>query len=336
VIHRILAAPAAHFVAIGAVLFLSQDIWAPASEPAHGPDRRIVVDSATLDDLREGFRKTAGRQPTTEETGLLVRDYADTEILYREALARGLDKADRSVKWRLVQKMQFLDDAEESGGSGEDGDHEALYREALALGLDRDDLIIRRLLIEKMKLLIKLAAVREPPGEEALQRYYQATTEDYRQPRRISLRHVFLSSDRRGEALPADAARLLERIRAAALDPAAAIGLGDVFPLGHEMRGSSEQGLAKLLGPDFARAAIELQPARWHGPIASAYGLHLVWVDDAQESSLPGLAAVRSQVTQRYLAELRDAELDRSMAEMRRRYAISIAGAVGEERSADS
>lgn len=322
-IRRLLAQPPLHFVLIGAFLYLAQGMWSSAAERDVAPHRDIVVSAATLSELRESFEQTTARAPSAAEIEDMVRTWADTEILYREALARGLDEGDRSVRWRLIQKMQFLADADAAKGP-DDADHEALVREALALGLDRDDLVIRRLLVEKMKLLLKLAAVREPPSEDDLRRYYDETAEAYRQPPRVSLRHVFLSSDRRGERLRADAETLFARVRSAAIAPEAAIALGDVFPLGHEMRGSSEQGLAKLLGAEFARVAMTLPVRSWQGPIASAYGLHLVWVDAAKDSRLPEFDEVRRQVTQRYLAARRDAELDARMAELRRRYAVSI------------
>ncbi len=100
--------------------------------------------------------------------------------------------------------------------------------------------------------------------------------------------------------------------------------MGDVFALGHRFRSNSEHNLAKLLGPDFASAAIELSPGAWHGPIRSAYGLHLVWVDERQESTLPGLDPVRNQVQQRYLAELREAALAKAMQTLRERYAVIV------------
>lgn len=324
-IKRLLAAPPFHFVVIGAVLYSTQAIWAPVREPIRVTERSIVISSATLADLQRSFSETAGRAPNTSEIDALVRDHADNEILYREALARRLDEGDRSVKWRLVQKMQFLGEAS-AADTTDDAVREALYREALTLGLDRDDLIIRRLLIEKMRLLIKLGAVREGPTEDDLQRYYEANAEDYRQPARVSLQHVFLSADERGERLQADAQSLLAQIREASMTPAAAVRLGDVFSLGHELRGSSEHNLAKLLGSDFARSAIALTPDMWHGPIASAYGLHLIWVEDRWESSLPGLDAVRTQVLQRYLAERREAELSVAMARLREQYTVAVAG----------
>jgi parvulin-like peptidyl-prolyl isomerase len=48
------------------------------------------------------------RDPAPEEFRQLVEEKSREEILYREALALGLDKDDTIVKRRLAQKMQFL------------------------------------------------------------------------------------------------------------------------------------------------------------------------------------------------------------------------------------
>jgi hypothetical protein len=317
--NRTISSPALHFVLIGGALFATQGLWSPAQLESAASDPaqfEIVIGPAKLDELRDSYRRIAARDPGLDAEQALIRDFVDREILYREALRRGLDKDDRSVKFRLVQKMRFLE-------GRDDEDPEVLYREAVSLGLDREDIVIRRLLIEKMRLLIKLG-VREAPSEEELERFYSEHAEDYRQPARVSLHHAFLSSDRRRDTLEADAVELLRELRGKQVAAADAVAMGDAFPLGHHLRSNSEQNLAKLFGPQFAAAAIDLEPGAWHGPIRSAYGTHLIWIDRREPSRLPGLEPVRNQIEQRYLAELRDAELERAMEELRKRYAVVI------------
>jgi hypothetical protein len=48
------------------------------------------------------------RSPTASESDRLVADYVREEVLYREALALGLDRDDLVVRRRLVQKMEML------------------------------------------------------------------------------------------------------------------------------------------------------------------------------------------------------------------------------------
>ena len=46
--------------------------------------------------------------PSPEDMRRLIENKVREEILYREALALGLDKGDNIVKRRLVQKMEFV------------------------------------------------------------------------------------------------------------------------------------------------------------------------------------------------------------------------------------
>jgi hypothetical protein len=49
-----------------------------------------------------------GREPTAEELAALVEPTVREEVLYREALALGLDENDDEVRRRLVEKMSYL------------------------------------------------------------------------------------------------------------------------------------------------------------------------------------------------------------------------------------
>jgi hypothetical protein len=73
------------------------------------PQPRTIT--LTLDDLRQlqiGFTAQWRRPPTDPEMLALIENRIREEILYREALAMGLDKDDTIVKRRMAQKMQFL------------------------------------------------------------------------------------------------------------------------------------------------------------------------------------------------------------------------------------
>lgn len=74
------------------------------------PERadRIIVDEAEIERLSEQFQRTWMRPPTRQELAGLAEDFVKEEILYREALALGLDKGDLVVRRRMRQKMEFL------------------------------------------------------------------------------------------------------------------------------------------------------------------------------------------------------------------------------------
>ena len=55
-----------------------------------------------------GFTRTWQRPPTAQELAGLIEDYIREEVLYREAVAMGLDRDDIIVRRRLRQKLEFL------------------------------------------------------------------------------------------------------------------------------------------------------------------------------------------------------------------------------------
>src|SRR5262249_10572762 len=145
----------------------------------------------------------------------------DEEILFREAIARGLDR-DRSVRNWLVEQMQVLSE-------DRDADPERLYARARALGLDRTDLVVRRILVQKMRLLATHLDERQP-SETELATYYAAHRDDYAAPARISFWHVFVSANGRGAAVARDAAALHDLLERAGRPPVDAMVAGDAFP----------------------------------------------------------------------------------------------------------
>ncbi len=104
---RWLREPLLHFLLLGIVLFAAYHFMERGRGCAE-PSKQIQL---TLDDLNQlnlYFHSQWRRQPTPEEFRLLVENKVQEEVLYREALAMGLDKDDTIVKRRMAQKMQFL------------------------------------------------------------------------------------------------------------------------------------------------------------------------------------------------------------------------------------
>ena len=104
-IQRLLREPLVHFLVLGAGLFLTYSLVNEGVDEA--PDR-IVVDEVRALRLAEQFQRTWMRPPTRQELEALVEDFVKEEILYREALALGLDQDDLIIRRRMRQKMEFL------------------------------------------------------------------------------------------------------------------------------------------------------------------------------------------------------------------------------------
>jgi peptidyl-prolyl cis-trans isomerase C len=104
---RWLREPLLHFLLLGGVLFAVYGYLEPRVGVADAA-RQIRLTPDELLQLGTYFQSQWRRPPTVEEFGRLVEDRVRQEVLYREAVAMGLDKDDTIVKRRMAQKMQFL------------------------------------------------------------------------------------------------------------------------------------------------------------------------------------------------------------------------------------
>ena len=103
---RHLTDPLLHFTLLGALIF-AVAAWREKQRPAENM-AHIEITAGTIAWLREGFDKQWHRAPDADELRGLVNDHLKEELLYREALAMGLDRDDAIVRRRMAQKMDFL------------------------------------------------------------------------------------------------------------------------------------------------------------------------------------------------------------------------------------
>jgi len=102
---KILKEPLVHFLLIGVALFL---IFRVAGGQNSESPNEIVVTQGAIESLVMSWEKTWQRPPMAKELEGLIESYIRQEVLYREALAMGLEKEDTIIKRRLGQKMKFL------------------------------------------------------------------------------------------------------------------------------------------------------------------------------------------------------------------------------------
>jgi hypothetical protein len=103
---KLLRDPLFHFVVLGAALFA---IYAVASGAFSSEDtRRIEIGASEIEFLAATFERQWGRPARPEELQALIEARVREEVLYREAVAVGLDRNDIVVRRRMVQKMELM------------------------------------------------------------------------------------------------------------------------------------------------------------------------------------------------------------------------------------
>jgi len=173
-----------------------------------------------------------------------------------------------------------------------------LAREAVALGLDVNDTVVERRLAQKLEFLFSdLVQVADPTDEE-LQQFLEAHRGDYTEPARVSFQHVYFNSDTRPAYIDA-ANRALALLRATPGFDISNMGDRTLLPTRYES--ATPRVVGGAFGDAFAESVFAIPTTGWHGPIESAYGVHLVLVEERREARTPGLADVRSDVAADWL-----------------------------------
>jgi hypothetical protein len=307
--------PLIHFLAGGAMLYVL--VHGPTLRAAPG-DEAVVVSAEDVARLRADYTRETGLVPTSDDEAALVDEAVDEELLVREARQRGLDRHDRSIRSWLVEQMQVLSDEEAE-------EPERLYGRALALGLDRTDLVVRRILVHKIRLLAGRAG-EQPPSDAALRAFFGEHQDDYRAPDRVSFWHVFFATATRGACARSDAVERLDALRLASTAPGSASG-GDTFAAPPHVVGQSAVQVAKLFGEGFAAEILSAPERVWVGPVASPFGVHLVWIETREPGTVPPFEAVRGRVRERWLEGQRAARVSRLLHDLRRRHPLEVESA---------
>ncbi len=242
---------------------------------AAGSGHQIVVTAAKRQWLDEHLARQWRRLPTAEESDRFVADFVREEVLYREALARGLDRNDLVVRRRLVQKMEML--------ALQDG-----------TGI----------------------------GDAELMDHYLAHRAEYTLPESISFHHLFFSTALRGANARAAAQAALAAVRDTRVAPADQPG--DAPPTPTEAVDWTRPMVEGRFGTGFAASAFDVEPGAWAGPIASAYGYHLVFVSRRAAARVPDFAEVAERIATDLDAARRAGALDRLYASVRDAYEVEV------------
>jgi hypothetical protein len=200
---------------------------------------------------------------------------------------------------------------------------EVFYREALALDLDKDDLIIRRRLEQKMEFISDGAAAQAQPTDPELNAYLRAHPDSFRVDERFTFQQVFLNPEKHGKSLSSDAELVLAQLNQEG-SKADISELGDPIMLDHQYAALPAAQVGRLFGDKFASALGRLPLGQWQGPIEFAYGVHLVFVSQRLEGSVPALAEVHDAVRREWDETHRREANDRFYQELLKHYVVTI------------
>jgi len=190
---KFLQEPLVQFFVIGMCIYAAYGLYGTPDEGF--ADNTIVVDASRINAFKTAWQQRWNRPPTEQELNGLINQFIREDILYREAIAMGLDKDDPITRRRMAQKLEFLSKDIASLKQPVDGELESFFEENRELYKTPDLITFTHIFIDPDKrgdatlddaalLLSELQAAGPPdssvPGlgdRFMLQNYYPQKTE---------------------------------------------------------------------------------------------------------------------------------------------------------------
>lgn len=194
-------------------------------------------------------------------------------------------------------------------------DQEVYVREAKALGLDQDDAIIRRRLQMKMEFLTETGAQGVEPDDAILADQLAANAGQFSRAPVLAVEQVYL-----GDTVETERAAQIASSLNNGRNPDT---VGERSLLPKALTTSPATVVDGIFGQGFFDKLNVLPQGEWVGPVASAFGQHLVRVTDRHAESLPPLDEIREEVLQHWRADLTARLREERLQAMRARYEIA-------------
>lgn len=200
-------------------------------------------------------------------------------------------------------------------------EEQALMREAERLGLGDDDTIIKRRLAQKMRFMIEDVTPPGTPDDADLEAWFNDNVSDFISPERRSFKHIYLSPESRGDDISLEAETLLAQ--ASSQDWKT---LGDPFMMPREYDGVERAAVERSFGKAFAESLFQAEGSEWQGPISSAYGLHIIRIDEATPKFTPVFEDVKPRVITAWTAQAQRAHNMERLEALIGKYKVEIEG----------
>jgi peptidyl-prolyl cis-trans isomerase C len=282
----LLREPLVHFLALGAAVYALYWLTPGAGEEASA--NRIVISAGEIEWLETAWHKRWNRRPTLEERAGLIREHVRETVLYREALAMGLDRNDTIIRRRLAQKLEFL------------------AQDLVAVSPPTEE-----------QLQAYLQSHERRYEQQALVSFDHVFVDPDRRGADTSAHAEALLGQLRAAA--AEMATAGPRSGTEGSE-----ARGDPFLLQRYYPERDEAELSKLFGRSFAAEVLSLEPGAWQGPVRSGYGLHLVYVHQREDAVALPFETVRERVRADWSDEQRKKLDEEYYARLAERYEIIV------------
>ncbi len=200
-------------------------------------------------------------------------------------------------------------------------EEQALMREAQRLGLGADDTIIRRRLAQKMRFIIEDVDAPALPDDAELRAWFDDNVHEFTAAETRSFSHIYLSPEAQGDALEVAALKTLRAVNAA---PQTWESMGDPFMLKRDFKELRAIETTRLFGPAFTAGIFNAKGETWQGPVESAFGLHLIRINEISPQIIPTFEEARGDVEAAWQEQARRSANQNKLKSLIQKYKVDV------------
>ena len=193
---------------------------------------------------------------------------------------------------------------------------EVFYKEAVAMGLDKKDQAVKRRMRQLMEAVID-EQIDRMATENELQGFMEKNPDKFREEPRYSFQQIAFPAEDRVAAI-----KVLGQIEEGRINPEEYAG--SMFLLPSQLKDERRYEVARIFGDEFTETLSGLETGTWQGPVASAYGWHLVLVNSYVPGRLPDLNEVWDLVEREWAIVIKEKNRAEQYKKLKDRYDIKI------------
>ncbi len=198
-------------------------------------------------------------------------------------------------------------------------EEQALMREAQRLGLDENDTIIRRRLAQKMRFMVQDNAPPALPSDAELKAWFDSRKARFDRPAKRGFSHIYLSPAQHDDVYKSADAIMTQ------VSDETWQSLGDPFIEQKTYTASAQTDISRKFGQNFAEKLFALPASSdWQGPIESAFGLHIIRLNETVPATPARFEDVRSDVAATWQEETARAENQKRLEALLKKYKVDV------------
>lgn len=186
------------------------------------------------------------------------------------------------------------------------------------MGLVENDTIIKRRVQQKIEFMLNDSIASMEPTQEELQAFMDKHKEKYTIVPEYTFKHIYINPNKHLEldtyieTLKSEDLNLVYNER------------GDSVMIESRFENISSSQIGRIFGLKFAKALDTLTQKKWLGPITSGYGVHLVYIENKEESHLAILKELESKVKLDFRNAVQENVIKSFYEELKNKYDIVI------------